>query len=153
MHLWLSCWQSDVLIALCAGHSLRVSFVFARWGNNTTAVTIDVPMPMKSGFVGAVVGRRSGRNQTVAPPHTRTEVVDVPRVSMGRKCGSLRSASASTKEDSFSSVYPSSSSSRAETKRLEKCLATRASDLVGPLRVCRSLSESSVRRRAAVPVS
>ena len=42
--------------------------------------------------------------------------------------------------------------SRAKTKWLEKLLATRASDLVRPLRVRGSSSESSARRRAAVPV-
>ncbi len=42
--------------------------------------------------------------------------------------------------------------SRAKTKWLEKLLATSASDLVGPPRVRGSSSESSARRRAAVPV-
>ncbi len=28
---WLSCWQSNLIITLCAGHSLRVSFVTWPW--------------------------------------------------------------------------------------------------------------------------
>jgi hypothetical protein len=92
---------------------------------------------------------------SVPGPAARTEVAEVPRVSMGGESGSLRFARAPTKEDSSSMSHHQSTrraaDSRAKTKWLEK-LATRASYLVGPPRVRRSFSKSSARRRAAAPV-
>ncbi len=76
----------------------------------TTAVSHRFLMQLKSRIVGAGAGRRSRRSWTLTQSHTRTEVAEVPRVSMGGKGGSFRFARAPTKEDSSSSVYPSSSS-------------------------------------------
>jgi hypothetical protein len=117
-------------------------------GQHDCCHTIDVSMPTKSGFEGRWRDVEAAGAGPWPRPTPRLKWLLCPVFPWVEKGGSIRSASASTKEDSFSSVYPSSSSFW-----LEQCLATRASDLVGPPRVRGSLFESSARRRAAAPVS
>jgi hypothetical protein len=107
-------------------------------GQHDCCHTIGVSMPMKSGFVGAGAGRRSSSSQTLAPPHNRTEVVAVPRVSMGRKKveASDPLAPAPRRIASHQSTRRAAAS-RAKTKWLEKCLATRASKNHGVYNVIR----------------
>jgi hypothetical protein len=101
--------ESTILNAISKGEVLR-RLDFASWRDNTTAVSHRCLMQLKSRIVGAGAGRRSRRSWTLAQSHTRTEVAEVPCVSMGEKRGSFRFARAPTKEDCSSSVYPSSSS-------------------------------------------
>jgi hypothetical protein len=91
-------------------HLIMILLDFASWRDNTTDVRHRCLMQLKSWIVGAGAGRRSRRSWPLAPSHSRTELAEVPRVSMREKSGSLRFARAPTKEDSSSSVYPSSSS-------------------------------------------